>query len=515
MTIDLAAALAQRARQLGDRGFLTTGDGTLTWRQTDDAVGRLAGAMMERDLGPGARLVTCGGKPQTQILCWLACQRVGAVWVPLNPLLGGRPLDAILIQARPDGIIVDDESPLEGLDIDMLVTTGVPLSTSAVPSSTTSNDAAVTELDRAEAPTPAWAKIMFTSGTTGSPKGVVWSRRCEAVWAKSYAEELLDVDVGDGLYTCLPISHVTGQGTVMAAMLRGASLTVGSRFSPFRFWDEIRAAEARRFTFVGTILSTLAKTKPRPDDRDHGVDRIVGAGAPIASWRAIEDRFGVEIMETWGQTETAGCYTWPPSLPQRPGSIGQPSDRFEIRLDDPAGSELLLRPAQHGAIFEGYLGGGDTLESPFDAEGWYHTGDVMRLGADDHLEFVVRVRESIRRRGEIIASVPIEEAALTHPLVLEAAAIAVPDDDGTDDEIQLCVVLAPSATLDGPELHRYLRDRLPTFMVPRFIALVDRLDKTPSTRIQKFKLHRLPTAWDARHRRRKGSDDHEDDRSQG
>ena len=488
VTVDLTTVLSRQAELLGDHRFLTTAEGTLTWRETDDAVARLAGALHERGFGVGARLVTSGGKPQNQILCWLACQRLGSVWVPLNPLLTGSPLDAILAQARPDAILVDHDSSLVGLDVEMLLSTGSPMTGEG-------------------APPEALAKIMFTSGTTGNPKGVVWSRRCEAVWATSYAAELLDVDEGDGIYTCLPVSHVTGQGTVLAALLRGARLTIGNGFSPFRFWDEVRAAEARRFTFVGTILSTLAKTKRRPDDRDHGVDRIVGAGAPVAAWREVEDRFGVEIMETWGQTETAGCYSWPRSLPQRPGSVGQPSDRFEIRLDDPTGSELLLRPAEHGAIFDGYLRADDTLETPYDADGWYHTGDVMKLGPDGHLEFVVRLRESIRRRGEIIASVPIEEAALTHPEVLEAAAVAVPDDDGTDDEIQLCVVLAGSSGasgpgLDGADLHRYLRYRLPGFMVPRFIAIVDGLDKTPSTRIQKFKLHRLETAWDARHRHR-------------
>jgi carnitine-CoA ligase len=260
---------------------------------------------------------------------------------------------------------------------------------------------------------------------------------------------------------------------------------------------------------VGTILATLAKLKPRPEDREHLVDHIFGAGAPIAQRSAIEQRFGVHIVETYGQTETAGCYTKPVSLPQRPGSIGRPTSRFEARLGPRRGTdssaELLIRPLTHSAIFDGYLRPDGSVEWPYDADGWYHTGDLARVGDDGDFEFVVRERESIRRRGEIIASVPIEEAAVDHPDVAEAAAIAVPTEGGVDEEIKLIIVPA-AAGVDPAAVHAHLRHALPRFMVPRYIEVIDQLPKTASTRVQKFLLNRsVETCFDARHRSGRGN----------
>lgn len=488
---ELDRVLSNQALRLGRRPFLRLSDGQWSWVEVDDRVARIATGLLDRGVGPGRVVMTAGGRTSTQLFAWFAAQRIGAVWAPLNPLLSGRPLTSVVATAAPDIVVTDPTSlreiaslGLETVDVDDLAAAGRE------------------SWSPQRLPASGRAKLMFTSGTTGEPKGVVWSRRCEVVWAHAYATELLDVDEGDGLYTCLPVSHVTGQGTVMSALLRGAVLTLGESFSPFRFWDEVGAARARRFTFVGTILSTLLKRRPSGAERDHQLDRIIGAGAPIQRWAEIEERFGVAIVETWGQTESAGCYTRPTSLPQRPGSIGRPGDRFEVHLDDPdRGSELLLRPTDRGAIFDGYLRSDGSIESPYDGHGWYHTGDVMRRGADGDLEFIVRNRESIRRRGEIIASVPIEEAAMEHPALTDAAAVAVATDDGVDEEIKLCFTTAGPA-VDPAELHRFLRDRLPSHMVPRYLEAVSEMPKTPSTRVQKFKLRAtVDGAWDARKRR--------------
>ncbi|MCP5035862.1 MAG: ATP-dependent acyl-CoA ligase [Actinomycetia bacterium] len=502
---DLSTVLHQRAERFGSQPFLrlvgarSEPDQTLSWAETEELVARVGGGLMARghEPGSGSVIMTAGGLASTQLVVWLACQRIGAVWAPLNPLLRAKPLTDIVAQAKPDLIVTDRavaETPaVPKLDIDSLAA-----------GHEVAQPATVGPLGQGLG-----AKLMFTSGTTGQPKGVVWNRRCEALWAQAYATELLDVDEGNGLFTCLPLAHVTAQGTVASALLTGATMTLADGFAPFSFWDQIRGAEARRFTFVGTILSTLIRAKPKPgSDRDHQLDRIVGAGAPPPYWAEIEDRFGVEIMETWGQTESAGCYTKPSSLPQRPGSIGRPTDRFEARLvplngsiGDGRGGELLIRPTSRGAIFDGYLRPDGSLESPYDADGWYHTGDLVRLGDDGDLEFVTRQRESIRRRGEIIASTPIEEAAATHPQVAEAAAIAVPAGDGVDEEIKLCITTFGPEPVSPVELHRFLRQHLPAFMVPRYIQHLTQLPKTPSTRVQKFKLDGgVEGAWDARNR---------------
>lgn len=499
--LDLSAVLGQRAQSLGEQTFLRLADGELSWRETDERAARLASVFHAMGYGTDSVVMAMGDNSCAQVLTWFACQKLGAVFAPINPQLSGEPLERILAHTGAS-IIVAGENHLQvvmtamaGHDhlrhiiaesrLNQLIDDHPPWRRGAIP------------LDP-----DGRAKLMYTSGTTGDPKGVVWTRRCESIWAAAYATELLDVEQGEGIFTCLPLAHVTAQGTVLAAMQRGAVLTLANGFSPYSFWDQIRDANARRFTFVGTILAALAKVKPKATDRDHPVDRIVGAGAPIGQWRAIEDRFGVDIMETYGQTETAGCYTMPASLPQAPGSIGRPTARFEVRVDDPAGSELLLRPLSGGAIFDGYLQEDGSLESPYDDEGWYHTGDIVTERPDGDLGFVARERESIRRHGEIIASTPIEEAAMSHIAIREAAAVAVPSEDGTDEDIKLCVVIDHEDPPDLAELHNFLRDKLPRFMVPRYIERFASFPTTASTRIQKYKLgQNTDNAWDARHRR--------------
>lgn len=500
--VDLSSLLTTQAGRLGNRTCVRTAHDTVSWRELDDLTAHMAAGLVELGLGERSLVMSIGGNDIPQLLTWFACQRIGAVYGPLNPLLSGAPLSRILAHVQPAAVVTGPNhggvmaEAIAGLDDPPLV-----LDSDRV-ERMLSGPTSV--LSRPDLDSDGWAKVMFTSGTTGEPKAAVWSRRCEAIWAAAYASELLDVQEGEGIYTCLPLAHVTCQGTVMSALQRGAVLTLAERFEPFSYWDQIREAQARRFTFVGTILATLAKLKPRANDRDHPVDHIVGAGAPIAQWRAIEERFGVTIIETYGQTETAGCYTKPTSLPQRPGSIGRPTSRFEVRLRASSAGregELLIRPHSSGAIFEGYLRADGSVETPYDEDGWYHTGDLARTGSDGDLEFVVRERESIRRRGEIIASVPIEEAAVDHPDVTEAAAIAVPADDGVDEEIKLIVVPAAGCAIEPRAVHAHLRAVLPRFMVPRYIAVADALPKTASTRVQKFRLDRsVDGCFDARRR---------------
>ncbi|MDQ6747038.1 MAG: ATP-dependent acyl-CoA ligase, partial [Candidatus Dormibacteraeota bacterium] len=133
-------------------------------------------------------------------------------------------------------------------------------------------------------------------------------------------------------------------------------------------------------------------------------------------------------------------------------------------------------------------------------EGWYHTGDLLLQHPEGDYTFAGRLREAIRRRGEMIPAASVESAALEHPWVLEAAAVGVPAPEGVEEEIKLCAVAREGRTLDPAELHAHLRSRLPGFMTPRFIAILEALPKTPSTRVRKVELSEAgsATAWDAR-----------------
>jgi crotonobetaine/carnitine-CoA ligase len=521
----IRALLECRARELGPEPLLTLPDAQLTYAQTDDMVNRMAEVLVGLGYGVGDIVMSRGRNGWGLVATWLACVKLGAVYLPLNALLTGEPLRQVMAHSRGRVLVVDHDL----LDDITRVRDGLPdladvlvLGGPARAGYPRVEDLIGEASGRAPSPLTddpgAPAKLMYTSGTTGVPKGVLWSRHCEALWANAYGEECLPIARGEGLYCCLPLFHITCQGTLLAAIVRGGHLTIDPGFSIFGFWSRIRAADAVMFTFVGSILSALSRRRPSPSDIENPVRRIVGAAAPIEPWRAIEDRFGLHIVETWGQTETASCWSWPArGLPQTPGTVGVPSERWEARIVGDGGAslgpgspgELWMRPRGDHAMFEGYLGAdgpsAPTRETWTD-DGWYRTGDFLQWTDDGELQFIGRRRDAIRRAGEMIAPSFIEEAAVTHPGIVEAAAVGVPADDGVEEEVLLCIVAGEDVELDPAEVLSFLAGILPRYLVPRWLRIHGELPKTPTTRVRKFELRALGTtgAWDTKRRRPPG-----------
>ncbi len=537
----LRAMLELRAAELGPRPFLTLPDATLTYAETDELANRTASVLVGLGYGAGDIVMVRALNGWATVAAWFGCSKIGAVYLPLNALLTGEPLRQVMAHSRSRIVLVQEalageiEALRGGLpDLRHVVLAGELGARAARQSGGVGARAAqqsggqralrleeLLEEAGSAAPSPladdpgAPTKLMYTSGTTGMPKGVLWSRSCEALWGRCYGDELLPIERGESLYSCLPLFHATCQGTTLAALWRGGRMTADSGFSLLSFWRRVREADAVMFTFVGTILSALARRPPHPSDADNPVRRILGGAAPIDRWRQIEERFGLQIAETWGQTESASCWSWPArGLPQLPGTVGVPSGRWEGRIADEAGrpigpeqtGELWVKPVAPHVMFEGYLG----AEGPavptrecFTEDGWYRTGDLLAWTEDGELSFIGRHRDAIRRAGEMISPSFIEEAALTHAGVVEAAAIGVPADDGVEEEVLLCVVASEGIELDLAEVASFLGTALPAYLVPRWLRSHDALPKTPTTRVRKFELRALGTAdaWDTRRRR--------------
>ncbi len=513
----LGAQLAAQARRLGPRPFITLPDGTLSYADLDTLSDRVAAALAGRGYGAGAVVAALCGNCVPLVAAWFACAKLGAIFMPVNTLLDGPLLRAVLAHAGARLVLCDGARypALRAVRVQAPQVRDVIVAAGAAPAGTT---AFAAFLDEATPPgtaprpdiDPAQpGKLLYTSGTTGQPKGVLWSRACESTHGAAYARELLPIAEGEGLYTCLPLAHVTAQGTVLAALWRGGHVTVDARFDPFRFWARTRVANARAFTLVGTILSVLAQRPPRPDDADNPVEWALGAATPVGAWRDIERRFGLTIVETWGQTETASCWTAPAALPQQPGTVGRAAPRFAAKLvaedgtETPPGliGEIWMRPHQSHVMFEGYLHEGDS--GAWTADGWYRTGDLMTRTAEGDYSFQTRLREAIRRRGELISARAIEEAALTHPAVLEAAAVGVAASDGVEEEVKLCVVPRAGLRPRPAEISAHLRPLLPAFMRPRYIELRSDLPKTASSRVRRFVLtaEGTATSWERPRRR--------------
>ncbi len=492
-------------------------DATLSFGEVDRIANATANALLERAVHEGSVVMSLCHNGMALVATWFACMKVGAVFAPLNAALSGDPLAHVMSKAGGRVLVCD--GALAGAARGALRAVSTPPLTLVtgprVPTGFASFDQAVAAASTEPPPLPANdpaapARLMFTSGTTGESKGVLWSRNAETLHAVRYGDELVRIDRGETVYTCLPLCHVTAQGTLLGAMLRGGRTVVDRHFEPMRFWARNRAVEAVFFPYVGTIISTLMTRAPQRSDADNPVRRAMGSATPTGLWEAFEHRFGVALEDVWGQTETASCWTVPgPSGPVS-GTVGVPCDRFEARIVPGDGGdaaigergELWIRPFEGHVIFEGYAEDGTT---PVDmaGDGWYRTGDLLSRREDGLLSFHGRLREAIRRRGETIAPAEIEAEALQHPGVRETAAVGVPADDGVEDEILLCVVLREPGTVTPSDLHAHLAGELPRFMVPRFIRIDAALPKTATTRIRRLAVRDAGRdgAWDSRARR--------------
>ncbi len=511
----LRELIAAQVQRHGPAEMLVTESVALSYAELDRMANAAAHVLLDHGVGEGSVVMTRCQNGAAIAATWLGCVKLGAVFLPLNALLTGRPLLSIMAGAAGAVLVCDAEllGAVEALRAELPALRHVIVSGRGG-----DGDGFEAALERAATHPPpppaddpaAPAKLMFTSGTTGEPRGVVWSRNAEAVHALSYGAELVRIEPGETAYSCLPLFHATCQGTLLGTMLCGGRIVVDRRFDPFAFWARTREVGAVFFPYVGTIISVLGSRAPRTDDADNPVRRAMGSAAPADRWAEFEERFGLELEDVWGQTETASCWTRPVPGRVRQGTVGRPTARWEARLVGAAGAEvgggesgeLWMRAREPHVMFEGYLG--EPAGAAFDAEGWYHSGDLLSREDSGDLVYRGRLRESIRRRGEMVAPAAIEAVAAAHPAVGECAAVGVPADDGVEEEILLCVVPRGEAGFDTAALHEHLRAELPQFMVPRYLRVVEELPKTPTTRVRRHVLRDegLAGAWDSRGARR-------------
>jgi crotonobetaine/carnitine-CoA ligase len=349
------------------------------------------------------------------------------------------------------------------------------------------------------------ATVLFTSGSTGVSKGCTLSNRYLEQQGEIHAENfgLTDQDV---LYAPFPLFHIDAATlTVVAALTVGGTAAIGRRFSASRFWDEVRTFDATVFNFMGATLSILWKQPPSPRDRDHRIR--LAWGVPIPDWRdGSVARFGIPLHEVYGLTD-AGVSVYDRPGDNAPlGSCGKVIPEYDLTIVDehdqpvPVGTvgEITIRAHESGLVMNEYWAMPEKTAHAFRG-GRFYSGDVGRFDDDGYLYFMGRASDSIRRRGENISAYEVEKIITSHPDVLEAAAVGVPS-ELTEEDVMVCVVARPGRTVTAPDLISYCRDKAPAFMIPRYIDIVDALPKTPTQKVEKFRLKEsgiTPTTWDA------------------
>jgi crotonobetaine/carnitine-CoA ligase len=237
----------------------------------------------------------------------------------------------------------------------------------------------------------------------------------------------------------------------------------------------------------------LWKQPPSPGDREH-VARL-GWGVPLPAWAPnFEARFGCQLVELYGSTEAGVMIYTPLDKPRRPGSCGRAIGPFEVALQDEDGftlgpdatGELVIRALEPGLLMAGYYGMPEASLQAF-RNLWFHTGDLLRQDADGYLYFVGRRKDMVRRRGENISAAEVEQVIEAHPAVLSCAVYGVPS-ELTEEEVMACVVLRPGERPDAPALTTWCAARMARFMVPRYLRFAESLPKTPTDKVEKFRL---------------------------
>lgn len=471
--------LRSRADKSPDRPLLRIGDNRWTVAEICDRTSRVAGLLRQHGIAAGDRVAIMAGNRIEVLDLILGCAWLGAIAVPINTAVRGRQLEHILTNCGAELLVIEDElfghvpdnaSPRETWMLD-----GAPL---ALPN---------TGVEPADIAPGDTAMILYTSGTTGVSKGVL-SPHGQFYWWGVNVSGQLGLRGDDVLYTCLPLFHTNAINAFSQALVSGAEYALGPRFSASRFWTDA-ARHGATFTYLlGAMVTILANKEPAEHDRSHRIRAALSPATPAKLLAPFADRFGVALIDGYGSTETNSVIA-ASRHERRAGYIGRVQAGFSARIVDeygcdvPAGSsgELLLRSDQPFAFASGYFRMPDaTVRSWQDL--WFHTGDRVCREADGWLRFIDRIKDVIRRRGENISSIEVEQAMSEHPAVAEVAVYAVDSELG-EDEVMAAVV--PRSPIDFAAMVEFLTPRLAYFAIPRFFRLCDDLPRTENGKVRK------------------------------
>lgn len=507
----LGAELRRAAAEVPDQPFIRMAAGEWTYRQIDEESDRLAAGLHAQGVRPGHHVTLMLPNCIEMAVLWFALAKLGAVSAPVNTSFRGAALaDAVnLVESRLAVVHATLHAQWAEVQAQLATATqvfvvGAEAAGCAPYALLRSVEPTAYALPRPEVALDALCLLLYTSGTTGRSKAAMMPHRFVLAQARLFIEGL-ELRADDVLYCPYPLFHLdaTVMTIVPALLLRGVA-AIGERFSVSRYWDEVRALHATVFDFMGATVTMLWKQPPSPRDRDHRAR--LGWGVPLPAFAPeFEERFGCRLVELYGSTEAGGVMYTPLHAPRRMGSCGKVASAFTARLVDPQGfavppgqsGELLIRPEQPGLLMRGYYGMPEATLAAF-KDLWFHTGDLLREDGDGYMYFVGRSKDIVRRRGENISAAEVEMGIEAHPDVLECAVFGVPS-DMTEEEVMACVVLRPGASLAPDALAAHCSQHMARFMVPRYLRLLPALPKTPTDKVEKFRLQAegiAPGTWD-------------------
>lgn len=514
----IAELLEWRATHEGDQPFVKCSAQWRTFGDVEAAAERLACGIARLGVRTGDRVGVIADNRDELIDLFFACSKLGVIGVSFNTFLKGDFLSYQLADADLSLIVVDAPGfrALNAVFGQAGVRTVVTLDEvkeGGLPGSEVHRFADVANGPLGREPVAVSAgdlqAILYTSGTTGAPKGCMLPH---GYFRYAPTQYFLDERIvpGDRIFCSYPFFHTAAQVYVLMLALSGpCSLRITTSFSASRFMEQARAEGATRIVGVAAMAAAVLAQPEKPEDADPGSIRTAFF-VPFSEHDQLEfeRRFGIPTFgEGFGQTECMPICHASPRGPRKRNSNGLPVSHFDLAIlaDDgsevPRGTvgEICVRPRLPNVMYQGYWRKPEaTLENM--QHYWHHTGDYGRQDEDDFVYFVDRKKQAIRRRGENISSLEVEAAIRKHPSIRDVAVHAVPSPLGEDD-VKAVLVLVPDddATVQPGELFRFFCDALPYFAVPRYVEIRHSLPVNALGRVMKHILREegiTPATWD-------------------
>jgi carnitine-CoA ligase len=502
----LPALLERQAAQFAERTLVRTDAAERTFSEARDVAAAVAGRLASIGVAPGDRVAVMSENRLEFVDLWLGCAWLGAILVPINTAARGPQLSHVLRDSAPRVLVVEHDllGALELAELPReLERLWVLGGSSSLPEPAEPYPGPAEPIEpRATRPGDACV-LLYTSGTTGPSKGVICPHAQWYWWALKTGW-ILGVQEDDVLYTSLPLFHTNALNTFVQALIHGGTFVPGPRFSASAFFRRLADADASVTYVLGPMVQMLLNRPLEPDERNHRVRVALAPATPASAYEPFRARFGVELVDGWGSTETnvviaSSC------APSPPGSMGRVVPGFHARVVDEddeevapgTPGELTVRSDEPFAFASGYVGLPEkTVEAWRNL--WFHTGDRVIRDASDCFWFVDRINDAIRRRGENVSSYEVEAVLTAHPDVVTAAVFGVPAEIGEED-VAACVIIREGTTVDPVELIRFCEPRLAYFAIPRYIEYVEALPLTPNGKVEKYRLRGrgvVATMWD-------------------
>lgn len=512
----LVEALRSQAGARGDDVFCRFADGRqCSYGELDRASDAFASGLARLGIAPGDRVMIIARNRLEFLTAFFGTQKRQAILVPINTEIRGDFLAHQVANCEPKAVIVDDgySSELNGVawpEGACFIRIG-----DGLPTPQTHPAQQFSELCTAPHPPsilmPAaedTCLILYTSGTSGPSKGVVIPQAHAFLFGLQQARTV-SLQQSDTYYITLPMFHVNALLMALGAcLLSGAEAYVAERFSASRWLSDIRQSGATVTNALGVMAEFILKQPPQPEDRNHKLTRVMAVPVSRQWAQDFRNRFGVDLIQVYGMTECNIVSFTRAGDSTEPGCVGTISDGFfDVRIVDPGTDsavpnesvgEIVIRPREPFCFMQGYYRMAErTVEAWRNL--WFHTGDAGRIDRGGKLHFIDRIGDCIRRRGENISSFEVEQVLLTHPSVVEAAVVGIKVDGAGGEEEVCAYIVAAAAGFDFPAFSDWCATRLPRYAVPRFLRLVDAIEKTATGKVKKRDLRgfgRTADMWD-------------------